>query len=103
MKTDVLSRITLSPRDFRFLTLAEFCSNRVEPWAKARPSRLWYRSCIRPLLAYRTIAGIRLDVITSENIAVHRGRGYRDMNYLLVKAQRLAPTKTEFLVLEKAA
>ena len=31
------------------------------------------------------------------------GRGYRDMNYLLLKAQRLAPSKTEFLVLQKAA
>jgi hypothetical protein len=31
------------------------------------------------------------------------GRGYRDMNYFLLKAQRLAATKTEFLVLQKAA
>jgi hypothetical protein len=29
-------------------------------------------------------------------------RGYRDMNYLLLKAQRLAATKSEFLVLQKA-
>jgi len=28
--------------------------------------------------------------------------GYRDMNYLLLKAQRLAATKSEFLVLQKA-
>jgi transposase len=34
---------------------------------------------------------------------LRRGRGYRDMNYLLLKAQRLAATKTEFLVLHKAA
>jgi len=34
---------------------------------------------------------------------LRRGRGYRDMNYLLLKAQRLAVTKTEFLVLQKAA
>ena len=34
---------------------------------------------------------------------VRRGRGYRDMNYLLLKAQRLAATKTQFLVLQKAA
>lgn len=32
-----------------------------------------------------------------------RGRGYRAMNYLLLKAQRLAVTKTQFLVLKKAA
>jgi integrase len=50
-------------------TLADFCSNRVEPWAKVRPSWLWYRSGIRPLLAYRTIASMGLDQITSESVA----------------------------------
>ena len=32
---------------------------------------------------------------------LRRGRGYRDMNHLLLKAQRLAATKSEFLVLQK--
>ena len=34
---------------------------------------------------------------------LRRGRGYRDLNYLLLKAQRLAATRTQFLVLQKAA
>jgi Transposase len=34
---------------------------------------------------------------------LRRGRGYRDMNYLLLKAHRLAAIKTEFLVLQNAA
>ena len=34
---------------------------------------------------------------------LRRGRGYRDLKYLLLKAQRLAVTKTEFIALEKAA
>src|SRR6202171_2462940 len=34
---------------------------------------------------------------------LRRGRGYRDMNYLLLKAQRLASTKTEFVAFQKAA
>ena len=34
---------------------------------------------------------------------LRRGRGYRDMNYLLLKAQRLAATKTQFIALQKAA
>jgi hypothetical protein len=34
---------------------------------------------------------------------LRRGRGYRDLNYLLLKAQRLAATKTKFIVLQKAA
>jgi transposase len=34
---------------------------------------------------------------------LRRGRGYRDLNYLLLKAQRLAATKTEFLAFRRAA
>lgn len=34
---------------------------------------------------------------------LRRGRGYRDLNYLLLKAQRLAASKTQFIVLQKAA
>ena len=34
---------------------------------------------------------------------LRRGRGYRDLNYLLLKAQRLAATKTQFFVFQKAA
>ena len=32
-----------------------------------------------------------------------RGRGYKNLRYLLLKAQRMAATKTEFLVFRKAA
>jgi hypothetical protein len=34
---------------------------------------------------------------------LRRGRGYRDMKYLLLNAQRLAATKTEFVPFQKAA
>ena len=34
---------------------------------------------------------------------LRRGRGYRDINYLLLKAQLLAFTKTEFIAFQKAA
>jgi len=34
---------------------------------------------------------------------LRRGRGYKNLRYLLLKAQRMAATKTEFLVLQKAA
>ena len=34
---------------------------------------------------------------------VRRGRGYKNLHYLLLKAQRLAATKTEFIVVQKAA
>jgi transposase len=34
---------------------------------------------------------------------LRRGRGCKNLRYLLLKAQRMAVTRTEFLVLHKAA
>jgi transposase len=34
---------------------------------------------------------------------LRRGRGYRDLSYLLLKAQRLAASKTQFIAFQKAA
>jgi transposase len=34
---------------------------------------------------------------------LRRGRGYRNLRYLLLKAQRMAVTKTEFIFIQKAA
>src|SRR3954453_13141261 len=34
---------------------------------------------------------------------LRRGRGYKNLRYLLLKAQRMAATRTEFVVFKKAA
>jgi transposase len=34
---------------------------------------------------------------------IRRGRGYKNLRYLLLKAQRMAATKTEFVEFRKAA
>ena len=34
---------------------------------------------------------------------LRRGRGYSNLRYLLLKVQRMAATKTEFVVFRKAA
>jgi hypothetical protein len=34
---------------------------------------------------------------------IPRGRGYQNLRYLLLKANRMAATKTEFVVFKKAA
>src|ERR1700716_2845917 len=45
-----------------------------------------------------------LQAVNGNNKArLRRGRGYRDLDYLLLKAQRLAATKTEFVAFQKAA
>lgn len=70
-------------RNRRVPTLAEFCSGRVEPWAKAtfekscRKNWTWYRTGIRALTKYKPLAGTPLDKITGElasDFAAHRLR-----------------------------
>ena len=50
---------------------------------------------------------VRLGVVEAVNgnikAIVRRGRGYRNLRYLLLKAQHLAATKTEFITLQKTA
>ena len=50
---------------------------------------------------------VRLGVVEAVNgnieMLMRRGRGYKNLRYLLLKAQRLAATKTQFLVFRKAA
>src|SRR6266853_6471010 len=62
-------------------TLNDFLARRFEPWAKARFERnvpktwLWYRTAMRAILKYKSLASAPLDTISSEKIsefAAHR-------------------------------
>ena len=50
---------------------------------------------------------VRFGVVEAINgnikTVLRRGRGYKNLPYLLLKAQRMAVTKIEFIVLQKAA
>ena len=50
---------------------------------------------------------VRFGVVEAINgnikALLRRGRGYSNLRYLLLKAQRMAATNTEFIVLKKAA
>jgi hypothetical protein len=44
-----------------------------------------------------------VEAINGNIKTLRRGRGYKNLAYLLLKAPRMAVTKTEFIVLQKAA
>ena len=50
---------------------------------------------------------VRFGVVEAINgnikTLLRRGRGYKNLRYLLLKAQRMAVTKTEFVAFQKAA
>ena len=71
------------------LRFAQFLTGRIEPWAKTKPSWLWYRSGIRPALASKALSGLRLDEITSETIAAYAAGRQADRSHK-VRARTVA-------------
>ena len=48
--------------------------------------------------------GFTVEAINSNvKTLLRRGRGYKNLAHLLLKAQRMAGTRAEFIVLQKAA
>ena len=72
------------------------------------PSKSWPRCCSLTWkdLSYCRVP-VRFGVVEAINgnikALLRLRRGYKNLRYLLLKAQRLAAFKTEFLVLRKAA
>jgi integrase len=95
-------------------TLKDFCSERVEPWAKARfettclKNWTWYRTGIRALVAYKPMAEARLDRITGElasEFAAHRlakGMQVSTANNSLRVLRRILNLAVEWEVLDNA-
>ena len=58
------------------------------------------------ILSYYHVA-VRFGVVEAINgnirLLLRRGRGYKNLRYLLLKAQRMAASKTEFVAFKKAA
>ena len=58
------------------------------------------------ILNYYHVA-VRFGVVEAINgnirLLLHRGRGYKNLGYLLLKAQRMAATKTVLVAFRKAA
>ncbi len=76
---------------------------RLEPFQKLAEMLLRHQE---GLLNYCQVK-VRFGVVEAINgnirLLIRRGRGYRDKDYLLLKAQRMASLKTEMIVLQKAA
>jgi integrase len=95
-------------------TLKEFCSQRVEPWAKARfemacrKNWTWYRTGIRALTGYKSLADAHLDQITGElasDFAAHRlrkGMQVSTANNSLRVLRRILNLAVEWSVLDSA-
>jgi transposase len=76
---------------------------RLEPMEKLARMLLKHLDGILNYCRTKVPLGVVEAVNGNIKALLRRGRGYRNLGYLLLKAQRLAATKTQFLVLQKAA
>jgi len=95
-------------------TLAEFCSGRIEPWARATfeaacpKNWTWYRTGIRALTGYKPLADARLNEVNGElasDFAAHRlreGMQIATANNSLRVLRRILNLAVEWSVLESA-
>ena len=78
-------------------------------WQRLKPMEKLARMLLNHLEGLLNYCRIKVPLGVVEAIngnikaLLRRGRGYRDLGYLLLKAQRLAATKTEFVAFQKAA
>jgi transposase len=76
---------------------------RLEPFQKLAEMLLRHQEGILNYCHVKVRFGVVEAINGNIRLLINRGRGYRDTGYLLLKAQRMAALKTEFVVFQKAA
>jgi transposase len=76
---------------------------RLEPFQKLAEMLLNHLDGILNYCRTKVPLGVVEAVNGNIKSLLRRGRGYKNLRYLLLKAQRMAATKTEFVVFKKAA
>ena len=69
-------------------------------WSKSDTSAGSKLACT---IATKAAGGLGVLPSIPLKILQRRGRGYKNLHYLLLKAQRMAVTRTEFITIRKAA
>ena len=76
---------------------------RLEPFQKLALMLLDHLDGILNYCRVKPPLGIVEAINGNIKTLMRRGRGYKNLRYLLLKAQRIAATKTEFILFRKAA
>jgi transposase len=76
---------------------------RLEPFNKLADMLFRHLEGLLNYCRMQVLFGVVEAVNGNIKALLRRGRGYKDLRYLLLKAQRMASLKTEFIVMRKAA
>ena len=90
---------------FRYLNnwIDQLRWQRLKPFEKLARMLLDHLDGILNYCRTRVPLGVVEAVNGNIKALLRRGRGYKNLDYLLLKAQRLAATKTDFIVIRRAA
>ena len=83
--------------------IAQLRWQRLEPFEKLAKMLLEHLDGILNHCRVKVKFGVVEAINGNIKMLIRRGRGYRNLSYLLLKAQRMAATKTEFVAFRKAA
>lgn len=76
---------------------------RLKPFEKLGRMLLDHLAGILNYCRTRIAMGVVEAINGNIKTLLRRGRGYKNLRYLLLKAQRMATTRTEFVTIRKAA
>ena len=83
--------------------IAQLRWQRLEPFQKLASMLLDHLDGILNYCRTKVPLGVVEAVNGNIKSLLRRGRGYKNLRYLLLKVQRMAATRTEFVVFKKAA
>ena len=83
--------------------IAQLRWQRLEPFEKLAQMLLDHLHGILNYCRVKVKFGVVEAINGNIKMLIRRGRGYRNLSYLLLKAQRMAATKTEFVAFRKTA
>jgi transposase len=83
--------------------IAQLRWQRLEPFEKLAQMLLDHLDGVLNYCRVKVKFGVVEAINGNIKMLIRRGRGYRNLSYLLLKAQRMAVTKTEFVAFRKAA
>ncbi len=83
--------------------IAQLRWQRLDPIEKLARMLLNYLEGILNYCRARVPLGVVEAVNDNIKALLRRGRGYRDLNYRMLKAQRMAATRTQLVAFQKAA
>ena len=100
---EVIGSVPIKGRAAAHLWIDQLRWQRLKPFQRLAEMLLDHLDGILNYCRTKVPMGVVEAINGNIKTLLRRGRGYKNLRYLLLKAQRMAATRTEFIVIKKAA